>query len=273
MEKRNKQTGRRKAMAERRKKKQFLDILKLAWVEGGQRFSKEQFYSYMEGLDYLQNTGESMDLNKEEILDIFMYIDKTVRIYTAYSIRKMKIETEIINSLQNLYFILEYLFVFHQEKISVDQPLELLYSIIGIEQYNFEKLEFLLRFYEESELLDKICFYLYYYFDFICRAQLLEKFLSKIDQTDHYRLFNIILYQINPAYIKQRDYIQVSECKPKELYYGICYGYYFNDHKIEVYKYLLKLCNIVKNQNKTGDSIDNPVVVFSRLFQDGYFNA
>lgn len=177
-------------------KKEFIDILEHAWREEGRRFSKEEQSKYLEWLSYLQTAGTSLELNRTEIKILYHYIYKTIQAYIKHSRKLNDIDPNILAAMHNIYFIMEYLFVYQSEIISVDLLLELFYSLIEIEEEDTQKIEFLMSFYKESELLNKLCFYLFYYFDFKCEEQIIQTFLSKIQFTESYYLFYNTLYQM-----------------------------------------------------------------------------
>lgn len=177
-------------------KKEFIALLEHAWREDGRRFSQKELSRYLEWLNYLEVSGISLELDKTEIKILYHYIYRTIQAYVKYSRELNGIDPNILTAMQNIYFIMEYLFVYQSEMISVDLLLELFYSLIEIEEEDKQKIELLMNFYEESELLSKLCFYLFYYFDFKCEKQIIQAFLCKIQFTKNYYLFYNTLYQM-----------------------------------------------------------------------------
>lgn len=258
---------------ERRDKKEFLSLLKQAWTVEDRHFSKKERHRYKEWLNYLQFAEETVKLDKEEVGELYAYINKTVRAYLNRSIQTMYVKRCVLAELQNIYFIIEYFLLENQGAAAAEGLSELFYLILEIEQYRHEKLEFLMKLYEESELLYKICYYLHYYFDFACEAQIIHTFLSGIRHTKTYRLFSMFLYQINPIFFKQAVTISLIDCNPKELFYGICCGYFPYQEGNAVHRRLMELCEMNVTHVGEGSTVENPLFGLFMLYRYGYLKS
>ncbi|MFT3983126.1 MAG: hypothetical protein QM697_04425 [Lachnospiraceae bacterium] len=258
---------------ERRDKREFLSLLKQAWMTGNRHFSEKERRRYREWIDYLQFAEEPVKMDKEELKELYGYINKTVQAYLSDSVKIINKKEKTLEEFQNIYLIIEYFLIEHQGEAMVTGLSELLYLLMRIEQYNPEKLEALMELYEESELLYKICYYLHYYFDYSCDEQMIHIFLSGIRYTKTYKLFSMFLYQINPAFFKNKKQILLIDCNPKELFYGICSGYFLYWEGNAVHKRLVELCETNKMCIEEKLSVENPLFGLFMLYRHGYLKS
>lgn len=188
--------GKAEERKEKKDKKEFVRILSRAWERENVRFSREDYKKYLEWLDYLEKCEDSLGLNRKEIKALYFYIHKTIHAYSQKIRANRYIDKESLTALNNIYFIMEYVFLYQSGMVAIYLLLELFYSIIETEENDLERMEYLLQFYVESEVLNRLCFYLSYFYNFKCEQQIIDSFLSKIQFTKHYPLFFNTLYQM-----------------------------------------------------------------------------
>lgn len=258
---------------ERRDKREFLSLLKQAWTVKDRHFSENEQSCYQKWLNYLQFAEETVRLDHLETRVLYEYIHKTVLAYLTHSIQVKDVEKGVLEEFQNIYFMIEYFLMEHQGKTTEKGLTKLLYLILEIKQYSSEELEFLMEFYEKSELLYKVCYYLYYHFDYICEEQVIYTFLSHIRHTKTYKLFSMFLYQINPIFFKQAEQIPMADCGPRELFYGICCGYFTYREGNEAHSRLLELCKLYEMDLKVSATADHPLFGLFMLYQYGYLKS
>ncbi len=260
-------------VVERRDKREFLSLLRQAWTVEDRHFSEKEQSCYRKWLNYLQFADETVRLDHLETRVLYEYINKTILAYLTHSIQIKHVEKKVLEELQNIYFIIEYFLMEYQSKIAEKGLSKLLYLILEIKQYYLEKLEFLLEFYEKSELLYKVCYYLYYYFDYTCEEQVIHTFLFSIRHTKAHKLFSMFLYQINPIFFKQAEQIKTVDCGPKELFYGICCGYFVFEEENEIHSRLIELCKLHTTKFEVRATLDYPLFGLFMLYQYGYLKS
>lgn len=178
-----------------------------------------------------------------------------------------------LSQVSNLHFLIEFFLTEQQENGHEQFLSEFLNRLLDIGNLDSEIRHLVLVFYEKTELLYKICYDLYYFFDFKCEDQTIEAFLSKMQTKDNKKLFEIILYQINSNVISNTKEIEISIYNAKELIYGIDSGFFTYQEENAVHKHLIKLCEMTDKSKEDFFSIENPLFVLYLLYKYGHLKS
>lgn len=184
--------------------------------------------------------------------------------------------------LTNLYNIL--FSKFHQTSFILGYLRTLLYYVLTIPtELNVEK-QFVSTLYDKLNIIDDITFYISQVTPDVFSGDIINKYLTHIENTESYIRNGMFLSRVNKAAVLRNIHLDINDVSLNELYYGISTGYfYFCEWNSEAYDRLCELVGYL-GEIKQSDFIDsvndfistddyNPISIIAKLKQDGFLTS
>lgn len=185
-------------------------------------------------------------------------------------------------SLTDLYNIL--FSKFHQTSFVLGYLRTLLYYVLTIPtELNVEK-QFVSTLYDKLNIIDDITFYISQVTPDVFSGDIINKYLTHIENTESYIRNGMFLSRVNKAAVLRNIHLDINDVSLNELYYGISTGYfYFCEWNSEAYDRLCELVGYL-GEIKQSDFIDsvndfistddyNPISIIAKLKQDGFLTS